>query len=242
MDNQQFEECKKYLIKRAKQYLHSGYYLNGDYEFIEDKAARYIFTDEIGNLFQSIYIFPGSAGKGIYPEIAKSCNLPVLTTHDCKIENYLNKKNIPFKSIQGIIYSYEYQFFEQKNPDSNLLNECLYYLYKLFCPKYVLKSFCVYQDKNYDSNQLDKFVKKFLNNDLIYSIYQTSFKLALSMFYLRNINKLNFDNDNEKDNFYNKNENVIKEYNISKYYLKQLNKPLCFLDKLEKIKLSEIKK
>lgn len=102
------EEALNYMVNRAKQLLRFNFILvkltKHDWGF----DAKFNYA---GQIYQSLYLLEQYRGKGLYEKKHdKSCK--IITSHQCGIEVYLERKGIPYLSVDLEPY-YEYSAIAQ---------------------------------------------------------------------------------------------------------------------------------
>ena len=102
------EEALNYMVNRAKQLLRFNFFLvklsKHDWGF----DAKFNYAGEI---YQSLYLLEQYRGKGLYEaKHDKSCK--IITSYQCDIATYLERKGIPYLSVDLEPY-YEYSAISQ---------------------------------------------------------------------------------------------------------------------------------
>lgn len=94
----------RYLVERAHQALADGFRPTS--KDVEPLAAdgtewgcRVTLTSPSGVLHQSIYVYAASRGQRHLSRYLAASDVPVVTIPDCAIEEWLDKRNIPFTVI-----------------------------------------------------------------------------------------------------------------------------------------------
>ena len=158
-DANTIEDARLYMLSRAKQLLRFHYKL---VNIVEEQWGISAYFDKSGILYQSLYILKDFRGKGIYP--SKVTNT-IITTKECNISAYLDKKNIkyvelnisfPEYTLMGNIYGSE----KSKRSGVYLMNhidEGLYILEKLKASKIAKAAYVIHPLLQSDESLVDNF-------------------------------------------------------------------------------------
>ena len=168
------EEAKCYFTTRTLQLLKYDVWFKyfNNYEGAVVAIYRYKNQD-----YQAIYILEPYRNKNLYEEIYKKTNLPIITSDECGIKDYLNYKEIPF--ISFILEDSEHYKLIQKYYNDrvakrsqvflmNHIDEGLAILHWIGASESAKRAYCLHPLLQADED-LKKNIGVLLNNDKITS-------------------------------------------------------------------------
>jgi hypothetical protein len=144
-----------YLIGRARQLLHTEWRLVGDFVNFENKAVIASMEHPREGTHQVIYILDQYTGCGLYKEIYKHYEYPIVTVNDCDMESYFKHKGISYtvaKSpiLDGIAYCLITEKYKDLKgnrsgvPLMNHIDEGLYILSKISADKETMEAYILH--------------------------------------------------------------------------------------------------
>jgi hypothetical protein len=102
------EEALNYMVNRAKQLLRFNFFLTKLTKHDWGFDAKFNYA---GKTYQALYLLKQYRGQGLYEKkYDKSC--VIITSYQCAIETYLDRKRIPYLSVDLEPY-YEYSAIAQ---------------------------------------------------------------------------------------------------------------------------------
>jgi GNAT superfamily N-acetyltransferase len=102
MDAADRDGARRYLLERAWQALRDGFHpATADVEPLVDEAgyewgARALAHSREGVRHQTVYVYAPARGQGRLSRYLRTTTLPVVTTPDCAIEQWLAARGVPF--------------------------------------------------------------------------------------------------------------------------------------------------
>jgi hypothetical protein len=111
----------QYLVERAHQAAIDGWRpLSAEPEPLTDGGGEWGVRGRVqrdGREAQSIYVYRSARGGGRLPRYLASSPLPVVTTPDCHIEDFLRHVGVPFEVVAAITATREYAAIERHYGD-----------------------------------------------------------------------------------------------------------------------------
>ena len=145
------EEMRLYMANRQKQLLHEECFIK---EVQDHPQGLIVIWEKSGQELVSFFIEPQFRAQGIYSQVVRSYNIPVMTVDDCLIVDYLKSKNITHLVLGKFLNCLEYQmiqsFYENERSErSNLflmnhIDEGLFVLKKIGASENAMKAFCLH--------------------------------------------------------------------------------------------------
>jgi hypothetical protein len=190
-----YEDAVDYFRSRATQGLSSGLALVSVQKIDDWGALATWQTDSSDDkLFYSVYILANERGKGRFTQwLKKHKDFPILTTPDCNIEAYLNKKKHPYIAPVPINLSFiEYDLVNKCYSDHcanrtgihfiNHIDEGLWILQQIKASQLAMRAYILHPLIQGDSEFLEFFRKMCDPNDDLHQIIDSRV-LALAIEY-----------------------------------------------------------
>lgn len=146
------EEVIQYYQTRARQILHDGFVWDRSIVDI-DGGLETAFTKD-GKIYKSFYIYNESRGKGVASKALNKIKEPIVTVHDCHIEDFLKAKKKEYVLAGEFIETAEYKaiqsFYGDKKANRsqcymmNHIDEGLYIMQLYGASLDAKKAFCVH--------------------------------------------------------------------------------------------------
>ncbi|MEI6400128.1 MAG: hypothetical protein WCO58_01235 [bacterium] len=165
------DEAVSYLHHRALQLLKFDVSLKEI--IVKDECVIAIFEYD-GKEYQAIYLLFDYRNKGLYPKIQQELNLPVLTSKECLVADYLEKKQIPYIEFEledSVEYKLIAQYYgNQKAKRSgvyliNHIDEGLAILHWIGATTIAQRAYCLHPLLQSDEALIENYMTNYENID-----------------------------------------------------------------------------
>lgn len=116
MDADSHDEVFHYYATRALQLALSGYKWS---KVLTEVDGGFIteFTNQSGEVFNSLYVVASRRGNGTGTRLIKQCQHTIVTVADCKVEEFLQRSGVPHVVATHVYDSYEYKAVQRMYGD-----------------------------------------------------------------------------------------------------------------------------
>lgn len=186
-----YEEAYQYCATRAIQLLPS-YTWNHELREIEGGYVTYFLELATAEFYMTVYILHQHRNQGFFKKAVKAGKIdkPIITAHDCEIENFLRRNKVEFKVVSGIWESAGYKMVEKEYGSQvarrsgvyymNHIDEALYIMKKMGATYEAMEAYCLHPLVQGDKD-LEKNLFNITYSTVLYQEKPCSYAIALAM-------------------------------------------------------------